>query len=423
MSTRIQTLQDDRAAAWQRMQDIWAAAEKEDRALNEAESKEYEELGQKMDRAATEIEQVRAHERRQSSVAEPRRDPALLPTEGIGDEQRTAQTAAYRKAFDRYLRYGMGELDADERRLLRTGIVVDAEIRAQAAQPGSAGGYLIPTEFSTRIIESLKWYGGVRQAVGDGNILSTSTGAPILYPTNDDTGNKGRRIAENATATATDLVFGQKSIGAYLYSSDIVLVPLTLLQDQDVDLEGYVSRKLAERLGRVENQDQTVGTGAAMPQGTVNASTGKTTASATAITYNELIDLEHSVDPAYRRADGAKYMFNDLIFAYLRKLADSQGRPLWVPQFAAGLAGGPPATFNGWNYVINNDMDSTVTSGKTTALFGDFGRGFLVREVQGVTLMRLDERYADALQVAFLAFHRMDSGIVDTGAFKKLVQA
>ncbi len=426
-------LNDEKGTIWSRMQTIWDVAAGENRPMNDAESREYEDLGQKIDSLDSQMAQDVEHERRSKAINDVRRDTRGMGEPTTGDKRFT-DGPEYRAIFDKYLRFGAREMDASEVRMLRTG--QDPELRALASAPGSAGGFTVPVNFSGQIIESMKWFGGMR-AVAE--ILTTSTGQEIDYPTNDDTGNTGRLVSENVSATATDLTFGQKAIRAYLYSSDIVLVPITLLMDQAVDLESYISKKLGQRLGRIENTHQTTGTGAGQPQGLVTAATvGKTTAAPTAITFGEAIDLEHSIDPAYRNRAiyGARndaqtqpptvgYMFSDSILGYLRKLVDGNSRPLWLPGFGS-VNQYVPATFNGWPYVINNDM-AAASAGAPVALskhvmFGDFETAFLIREVEGMTIMRLDERYADAFQVAFLGFHRMDSTLKDAGAVKVLAQ-
>lgn len=412
----MKRLYDEKQAIWRRMQDIWDAAAAEDRPMDEAESREYEALAQKLDEIDKRIAAQERHERLAREMESVRPVPVLPGAHNDGSADDI--DASYRQAFVRYLRYGMAGIAPEERQLLRTH-VVPGEHRAQASSPGSAGGYLIPQEFGGRLIETLKSYSGVRQAVGEENILRTTTGAEIVWPTVNDTANKGRLIGENQPATTTDLTFGRVALRAFLYSSDVVLVPVSLLQDEAVDLEGYLARALGARLGRIQNEHLTTGDGNGKPSGIVTeAPVGVTAASATAITYGELVDLEHSVDPAYRNGPRVGYMLHDTTLAALRKLADGQGRPLWVPSLAQGV----PNTLNGWPYWVNNDMPQ-IAANQKSILFGSFSQAYVIRELEGVTLLRLEERWADALQVGFLAFMRFDGKMVDSGAVKALQQA
>jgi HK97 family phage major capsid protein len=90
-------------------------------------------------------------------------------------------------------------------------------------------------------------------------------------------------------------------------------------------------------------------------------------------------------------------------------MTDSQGRPLWLP----GLVDRAPDTIFGSPYTINQDMSSMTISGKSI-LFGDFSK-YWIRDVREFTLLRLDERFAEFLQVAFLAFLRTDGDLINAG--------
>jgi HK97 family phage major capsid protein len=251
--------------------------------------------------------------------------------------------------------------------------------------------------------------------------LTTETGNALPWPTLDDTANVGRLIGENVAVTATDVAFGQKSLGAYTYSSDAVLVSYVLLQDSAFDLgREVINPALGERIGRIANSHLTVGTGVSQPSGIVTGSTlGKTTAAVAAVTADELIDFYHSIDPAYRKSPAFKIMFNDSTLAAIRKLKDAQNRYL-IENLKDG---GAVINLAGISvpYVVNQDVASMAT-GVKFAVAGDFSK-YVVRRVREVTMLRLNERYADALQVGFFAFCRLDGALINTSAVKHLKNA
>lgn len=329
----------------------------------------------------------------------------------------------YRDAFQAYLRFGLSELSTEQRQLLRQNF--QAEKRAQCTGTGGAGGYTVPQGFWAKVTETMKYYGGIMMAGAE--VLTTDSGNDIPWPTNDDTSNEGALLSENSQITEQDMTFGQKNLDAYTYTSKLIRVSLQLLQDSGIDAESFVGRKAGERLGRVYNNHQTVGTGSSQPQGVITGATvGKTSASATVITYNELVDLVHSVDVAYRQAPptDVAIMMHDLVLAYVRKIRDDSGgsglgRPIWEPSVQVGV----PDSLLGYRVVVNNHMASTVATTNKTIAFGNFRAGYVVRNVNGGQLMRLEERYADFLQVGFFAFGRMDALVQDSGAVKVLQQA
>jgi HK97 family phage major capsid protein len=330
----------------------------------------------------------------------------------------------YRSAFERFVRHGLGELEVEERALLRANFgPVGEEQRAQGTTSGGAGGYTVPQGFWAKVTETMKYFGG---AADGAESLTTDSGNAIPWPTNDDTANVGYQLGENTQATNEgDLAFGQKQLGAYTYVSGPILVSFQLLQDSGVDIEAFIARKMGERIGRIENTRFTTGTGSSQPQGYITgATTGKTTSGATAITLNEIIDLIHSVDAAYRATGRCRFKMHDLVLAYVRKIRDDSGgaglgRPIWEPSVQAGV----PDLLLGYPYSINNDMASTVATTNKTIAFGDFTSAFVVRKVNGGRMMRLEERYADYLQVGFIGYERADALVQDASAVKLLVQA
>ncbi len=322
----------------------------------------------------------------------------------------------YRQVFEVWMRHGMTGLDDAQRAKLQ------ANFRALQTDTGAAGGYTVPEGFWAKVTETLKHFGGVRNVA---EIVNTTTGAALPWPTNDDTSNTGAILEEGSALSEQDVTFGQKNLSAFTATSKLIRANIALLQDTGFDLEGFLARKLGQRIGRIQNTRLTTGTGSSQPQGLITgATTGKTTAGATAITYNEIIDLIHSVDAAYRAGGNCKFMLHDLILAYVRKIRDDSGgsglgRPIWEPSVQAGV----PDLLLGYPYQINNDMASTVATTNKTMAFGDFMAGYACRVVAGGSMRRLEERYAEYLEVGFFGYERFDGLVQDSSAYKLLVQA
>lgn len=298
--------------------------------------------------------------------------------------------------------------------LANMGTMQEMERRAPLSTALTTGGDFIPQGFVARIEAALKEYGGLREVA---EILRTDSGNDLPWPTDDDTGNVGELLAESTAAAEQNITTGRMVLNAFKYSSKLVLIPRELLEDSAFDVEAWVAEKLGVRLGRITNLHFTTGDGTNKPRGVVTASAaGVTAASATVVTRAELLALKHSVDPAYRR-QGARYMFNDTTLLELKQLVDGAARPLWQ----AGLADGQPDRIDGDPYTINQDMPSTATAQKAI-LYGAF-RYYKVREVRGMRLVRMLERYAEVDQVGMLAFERVDGDLINTAAVKHLVMA
>jgi HK97 family phage major capsid protein len=290
------------------------------------------------------------------------------------------------------------------------------QTRDASVGTNSAGGYTVKQEFSDQLEKLLKDFSAVRGVV---DVFRTDTGALLPWPTADDTGNTGELMTENAAGTSADVTFGVVNFNGYKYGTKAMLVSYELLNDSAFDIESFLAETAGERLGRAQGPHFTTGTGSSQPKGIVTcASAGLTTALATAITADELINLIYKVDPAYRNSPSVAFMMHDAIIAYVSLLKDSTGRPLLRESYGDGV----DLTIQGYKVAPNMFMASTVATTNVTALFGDMSK-FKIRDVGEVRFRRLDERYAEKDQTGFLGFLRSDSNCTNGNAIKKLTQA
>lgn len=337
-----------------------------------------------------------------------------------GGEQRSAdqRQTEYRDAFFAMLREGgdVSGLTSEQRALLRAGF---AEVRTQTAGTAAAGGYTVPTTLAARIVEVMKDWGPMYDP-GITDEMVTSSGNPFDIPTNNDTANSAAALAEAADLTddnSGDLVFGEVSLAAFVYATPWLKLSFELLQDSAFNLEEFVARKLGERLGRLANRQLTIGDGTGDPNGIVTASSlGKTAAAAAAITGDELIDLQHSVNAAYRRSPSCRWMFADSTLAVIRKLKDGDGNYLWQ---MGDVRVGAPDLILGKPYAVNDDVPAIAASAKAV-LFGDFSR-YTVRKVGSPLIGTVRERFWPKVGMAGLI--RFDGDLLDTTAVKHLITA
>ncbi|TXH14980.1 MAG: phage major capsid protein [Hyphomicrobiaceae bacterium] len=307
-----------------------------------------------------------------------------------------------------------------ETRLAESDIAL-LEKRGTSTQIGSTdnlGGYLVPDGFSGELEKYMALYGGMMEAA---RIRYTATGNPFPWPTVNDTSNKGAIITQGTGGTVGDVTLAEVAFPmAYTFYSKIMKVSWELLQDEVIGVEGLLSELAGERIGRIANEYFTTGDNSGKPQGFITgASSGKTAASATAFTRVELVDLMHSVNPAYRNSPKCYWMFNDSTLAAIKKLAFGSGddRPLWLPS----MRDGAPDTLEGKPYIVNEDMAS-VASGAKPIAFGDFSK-YIIRIAKGYTLTSTRERYWDERANGYAVYARMDGRLVNTSAIKYLTMA
>jgi HK97 family phage major capsid protein len=383
---------------------------------------DYDAMREQLDRAERAAEIASAEEKRQRPI----------PFEPVIDHniERQSDEEARNHALKVWGRYNTdnyteeaGDAEACQRaginpraKAMRFDLHNNGEMRAQSVGTGSEGGFTSPQGFVPELEAALLHFGGVREC---SRVIRTDTGNQLDWPAYDDTANSGALLGENTQEGEQDVTFTNVNLDAYKYSSDIVRVSVELMQDSAFNLESELARILGTRLGRITNTAYTTGTGSSQPNGVVTASAAGVTAAATgAITADEVIDLVHSLDIAYR--GNGKFMAKDSTLQAIRKLKDGDNRYLWGD---GSLNGMQADTLLGYPVVTNNDMAALGASAKSV-LFGDFSK-YIIRDVRDITVVRMDERYADYLQVGFVAFLRTDSDLVDGGgnAIVRITQA
>lgn len=321
----------------------------------------------------------------------------------------------YREAFVELARNGFDiqAVSAEARAVLKAGV---AEFRSQSTT-AAAGGYTVPTDLATAIDKTLKMWGPMYDEAIT-TVLNTASGNPIDFPTVDDT---GVAVAKHTEATAmtddggVDATFGKMTLNAYAYDTEWVQISMELLQDSAVNIEQFLGELLGERLARRVNTELTTGDGNGDPNGIVTASSlGKESTSGTAITADELIDLLHSVDPAYRMSPKARFMFNDSTLAAIRKLKDGSNNYLWQ---MGDIRTGAPGTLLGQPYSINQAMAS-IGVGAKAVLFGDFSK-YYVRKVGAPVVGVRREYYWPNIGLAGVV--RLDGDLIQSGAVKHLL--
>lgn len=395
----IQALRERIAARAQEVRDL---VEKH----NDSWSAQFQE---KYDAGMAEIEDLKAQVKRIEAALEADKDAAgaAAAAGAMAAKAEPKKASRVEELYNKFLRQGDKAITAEEWR----------EIRAtMSTTTGSEGGYTVQTEVARRVVDALKAFGGMRAAA---DVIRTEMGNDMSFPTSDGTAEVGELIAQNTTATAADPTFGTVSLVAYKFSSKIVAIPFELLQDSQIDVAAFVEGRLTQRIGRITNQMFTTGTGTAQPRGVVTGATlGKTgtTGQTTTVIFDDLVDLVHSVDPAYRAAPRVRWMMNDASLKVIRKLKDSQNRPVFLPGYD-GLGGAMGDSLLGYPVTVNQDV-ATMAANAKSILFGDFGQ-YLIRDVMAPTLFRFeDSAYAKLGQVGFLMWHRAGGQLLDTAAVK-----
>lgn len=369
-------------------------ADKGDQTWTKDDQTVYDGLMDELERTSA---QINAHQRMLDNEA----TQFFNQAGGQPGKQTGAEVSAL-EAVALYMRHG-NNVSAEQAVAIRN---------AMSTTTPAEGGYTVPAEVASMVIDKLKAYGGMREVA---TILPTSTGVDMSWPTSDGTADVGAIVGQNTAVSGADITFGTIGLKVFYYTSNKIALPLELIQDSAIDVVAYVVDRLATRIARIQNTHFTVGGGTTLPDGVIpKAAVGKAglTGQTLTVIYDDLVDLKHSVNRAYRR--NARFMLNDLSIAVVSKLKDTTGRPIWVPSVDAGA----PDTLLGFPVAVNDDVAVMAASAKSIA-FGDFSK-YTIRDVANTTSIRRFDDSAFALlnQVGFCGWQRSGGNLLDTSAVK-----
>lgn len=312
------------------------------------------------------------------------------------------------RAFEHYVRTGQQNQDL-------------IELRAQGEGVGSQGGFLVPTEMRNRIVERMVAFGGIAEAV---EVINTSTGGPLEWPTLDDTANSGAITGESDQfAGGADLVFGTASLGAYKYTSngtgnDPLRVSVELTQDSNFDITGLISRALGTRIARAQAVHWAVGTGVGEPQGIAGASITENVDVDThdTLTYTDLVDLEALLDPSYEQ--NARWAMSRATWAVVRKMTDDNGRPLVMAEAQSGIGTAPERQLLGYPVIIDQEMPDFPGAGNEKFIaLGDWREAYVIRRVANLTLVVNPYSRANFGEIEYVAWERADGVVQNRNAY------
>lgn len=285
------------------------------------------------------------------------------------------------------------------------------ELRTNTKGTTTDGGFTVPQGFGGRVIEKLRTVGPLLNPdIVDLTVTDHMRDMP--YPI-ENAGVGGTATAEAAAYGVQTPTFTQKTHKAWKQTAYIA-ASVELLASDDVAIEDYFERKLVTGLGTACVSALTLGTGTVQPEGIIAGGSGVTggTGVSGKPTYEDLVDLETSVDSLYANSPKAGYMMRRATLGDVRKIKDTAGSYIFVPSALAGQ----PSTINGFPVYENPYVAARATAAKSI-WFGDWSY-FLVRQAGGITIERNDTLgWGDDL-VYFKARTWIDSFVGQTEAIK-----
>lgn len=395
----ILELREKRAKAWEAAKAFLDSHRNEKGVLSAEDDAAYTRMEQEITDLGKEIARLERQEAFERELSQPLNKPLTgRPVSGGVEKEKTGRASE--------------EYKANFWNAIRSKVPLPSVVNALEEGTDSEGGYLVPDEYERTLVEALEEENVFRQMA---KVIRTSSGdrkIPVVA-----TKGTASWIDEEGAYTESDDSFGQISIGAYKVGT-MIKVSEELLNDSVFDLESYIAKEFARRIGAKEEEAFFTGDGSGKPLGVLaaagGAETGVTAASSTAVTADELMDLFYSLKSTYRKK--AVWVLNDSTIKAVRKLKDSTGQYLWQPSLVAGT----PDTLLG-RPVKTSAYMPVIAAGAKTIAFGDFSY-YWIADRQGRSFKRLNELYAANGQVGFLGSQRVDGKLVLSEAVKVLAQ-
>lgn len=389
---------EKRANLWKAMDAFLKAQTNEKGVLSEEDDAKYAAMEHDFDNLTKEIKRLEKRNAIEAELNMPMNRPIVgKPMVEDENEKKGRASKNYKKSFWNVMR----------QKTVRPDVIDALQIGTD-----SEGGYLVPEEYENTLVEALEEENIFRKLA---NVINTSSGdrkIPVVA-------SKGSAswVDEEGTISDSDDAFSQVSIGAYKLGT-LIKVSNELLNDSAFNLESYISKEFARRIGSKEEEAFFTGNGTGKPIGIFNATGGAeigvTTASSTSITADEVIDLFYSLKAPYRKK--AVWILNDATVKAIRKLKDKNDNYLWQPALTAGT----PDTILG-RPVYTSSYVPTIAAGVKTIAFGDFSY-YWIADRQGRIFKKLNELYAATDQTGFVATQRVDGKLVLPEAIKVLQQ-
>lgn len=399
----LMELREKRVQTWQAARAFLDSHRMNDGTLSAEDDAIYNKMIDDIDRLGKEVMRLEKLEALDVEMSKPTSKPlASAPVTAPSEENPKTAT-----------RRGTKDYSNSFWRMMRSKSAPHEVLNALQVGTDTEGGYLAPDEYERTLIEALEEQNIFRQLA---HVIHTSSGdrkIPVVT-------SKGTAawIDEEQQYPESDDAFGQVSIGAYKLAT-MIKVSEELLNDSVFDIPSYIAREFARRIGAAEEEAFFTGNGTGRPLGilaaTGGAQVGVTAAAADKVTFDEVMDLYHSLRTPYRR--NAVFIMNDSTVKALRKLKNGAGDYIWQPSVTANT---PDTILN--RPVVTSGFMPTLATGNKTILFGDMGY-YWVADREGRSFKRLNELYAPTGQVGFLASQRVDGKLILAEAVKVLQQA
>ena len=364
-----------------KMNAIVAAAKDENRTLTDDEAKQFSDLETEAKNAQTTIDAMEKVSNMQT--------PTIIAPEKVDPEQQAVK---------------------DFCQMVRSGQI------KQADTTKNDNAAVIPKTIVNKVIDRVKDISPIFRMAERYNVKGKLS-IPYVDAANDNIAMSYATEFTALTATASKLL--TVDLEGFL-AGVLVTLSKSLANNSDIDIEGFIVNKMAAAYASfVEAEILTPSDPANKIVGLSNLASAqtKTTASATAITADELIEAQDKLKGAFQ--NNAAWIMNPATLTALRQLKyATTGEYILTPDYRAGFG----TQLLGKPVYVSDAMDKIAT-GKTVIYYGDFGQGLALQVSESFEIQTLNELYATQHAIGFVGFTEFDAKIQNQQAIASVVMA
>lgn len=376
MNTTIQELIEKRAKAWEGAKAFVESKKDSDGLLSKEDVETYNEMEQKVKDFTVEIERMQEMDKMERELSKPVNTPLISKPMSHEKEEKEKMTSEHKQAMVKALRSNFRQIE----NILQEKVDSD-------------GGYLVPEEYDSRLIQTLEEENIMRKL---GHTITTSEKHKINIAA---TNPAAAWIEEGGQLKFGESTFKQILLDAHKLHVAIKVTE-ELLYDSAFNLESYILEQFGKALANAEEDAFLNGDGTGKPTGIFNQTNGGTHITETAtLKADDIITLVHALKRPYRK--NAAFILNDKTISAIRKLKDSNGAYIWQPSYQVGEP----------DRLVGYPVYTSAFAPEKKIAFGDFSY-YNIGDRCTRSFKELQELFAGNGMIGFVAKERVDGKLI-----------
>ncbi len=396
---QIKTLEEQRGALLTELDEIIGKAKAEVRAFTEEENKRIAEIETEVKKIGCTLETERRAEALKAEINKSKIEAAPETRAETPKQEGTAK--AEERAVMNFI-YSQCGMPQTEQRAGEQNVTM------------GNNGAIIPSTIASRVIDKVTEMCPILSGSERYSVKGTLK-VPVYGKANGTHDITVGYQEEFTELTADAGKFTSVDLTGYLAGA-LTLIGKSVINNSDINVMDFIISKMSREIAKFIEKEELIGT-SGKASGALDTSTKITAASATAVTADELIELQAAIPSAYQA--NACWTMNPATFTSIKKFKDAAGQYLLM-QNLSNVSNGFPYMLLGKPVYVSDNMP-VMAAGAKTVLYGDYS-GLGVNFRQQIEMQVLNEKYATQHAVGIVAWFEFDSKIIDNQKLAVLVQ-